>query len=153
MPKVGAAQGPITRRIPIAIGVTGVVAAFVLVAFAFGGSHGAPIGAYTTENTYSYVTEPGLHPPVIRTDIKTASSKLAPGYILTTNFYNLSHPPMTGQSGPLILDNSLQPVWFKPVPSRAWPATSASRSTTASRSWPGGRAWSRTPAPPSRAST
>ena len=119
VPKIGAAQGPITRRIPIAIGVTGVVAAFVLVAFAFGGSHGAPIGAYTTEDTYSYVTEPGLHPPVIRTDIKTASSKLAPGYILTTNFYNLSHPPMTGQSGPLILDNNLQPVWFKPVPTSA----------------------------------
>jgi EmrB/QacA subfamily drug resistance transporter len=117
VPRVGAAaQGPITKRIPIAIGVTGVVAAFVLVAFAFGGSHGAPIGAYTTGNTYSYVTEPSLRPPVIRSDIKTVSSKLAPGYILMTNFYDLSHPPITGQSGPLILDNSLQPVWFKPVP-------------------------------------
>ena len=117
VPRVGAAaQGPITKRIPIAIGVTGVVAAFVLAAFAFGGSHGAPIGAYTTGNTYSYVTEPVLRPPVIRSDIKTASSKLAPGYILMTNFYDLSHPPITGQSGPLILDNSLQPVWFKPVP-------------------------------------
>jgi EmrB/QacA subfamily drug resistance transporter len=117
VPRVGAAaQGPITKRIPIAIGVTGVVAVFVLVAFAFGGSHGAPIGAYTTDNTYSYVSEPALRPPVIRSDIKTASSKLAPGYILMTNFYDLSHPPITGQSGPLILDNNLQPVWFKPVP-------------------------------------
>jgi len=117
VPKVGAAaRGPITKRIPIAIGVTGVVAAFVLVAFVFGGSHGAPIGAYTTDNTYSYVTEPGLRPPLIRADIKTASSKLAPGYILMTNFYDLSHPPISGQSGPLILDNNLQPVWFKPVP-------------------------------------
>ena len=98
--------------------MTGVVAAFVVVAFAFGGSHGAPIGAYTTDGTYSYVTEPALRPPVIRTDIKTASSKLAPGYILMTNFYDLSHPPMIGQSGPLILDNSLQPVWFKPVPTQ-----------------------------------
>ena len=117
VPRVGAAaQGPITKRIPIALGVTGVVATFVLIAFAFGGSHGAPIGAYTTGNTYSYVTEPALRPPVIRADIKTASSKLAPGYILMTNFYDLSHPPITGQSGPLILDNNLQPVWFKPVP-------------------------------------
>jgi len=117
VPKVGAAaQGPITKRIPIAIGVTGVVATFVLVAFAFGGSHGAPIGAYTTDNTYSYVSEPALRPPVIRPDVKTASSKLAPGYILMTNFYDLSHPPITGQSGPLILDSHLQPVWFKPVP-------------------------------------
>ena len=120
VPRVGAAaQGPITKRIPIAIGVTGIVAAFVAIAFAFGGSHGAPIGAYTTDDTYSYVTEPALRPPVIRTDIETASSKLAPGYILMTNFYDLSHPPITGQSGPLILDNSLQPVWFKPVPTSA----------------------------------
>ncbi len=120
VPRVGAAaQGPITKRIPIALGVTGVVAAFVAIAFIFGGSHGAPIGAYVTDNTYSYVTEPALRPPVIRPDIKTASSKLAPGYILMTNFYDLSHPPITGQSGPLILDNNLQPVWFKPVPTSA----------------------------------
>ncbi len=116
VPKVGAAQGPITKRIPIAIGVIGIVAAFVLIAFVFGGSHGAPIGAYTTDNTYSYVTEPALRPPVIKNDIRPASSKLAPGYILMTNFYDLSHPPITGQSGPLILDNNLQPVWFKPIP-------------------------------------
>jgi EmrB/QacA subfamily drug resistance transporter len=116
VPKVGAAaQGPITKRIPIAIGVTAVVAVFILVAFAFGGSHGAPIGAYNTDNTYSYVTQPSLRPPVIRSDIKPQPSKLASGYILMTNFYDLSHPPMTGQSGPLILDNNLQPVWFKPV--------------------------------------
>ncbi|MFZ0975888.1 MAG: MFS transporter [Solirubrobacteraceae bacterium] len=120
VPRVGAAaQGPITKRIPIAIGVTGVVAAFVAIAFIFGGSHGAPIGAYATDNTYSYVTQPALRPPVIRADIKTAASKLAPGYILMTNFYDLSHPPITGQSGPLILDNNLQPVWFKPVPTSA----------------------------------
>src|SRR6202035_2854623 len=31
-------------------------------------------------------------------------------------FYNTSYPPMIGQSGPLILDNHLQPVWFRPVP-------------------------------------
>ena len=120
VPRVGAAaQGPITKRIPIAIGVTGVVGAFIAIAFIFGGSHGAPIGAYATDNTYSYVTEPALRPPVIRADVKTASSKLAPGYILMTNFYDLSHPPITGQSGPLILDNNLQPVWFKPVPTSA----------------------------------
>jgi EmrB/QacA subfamily drug resistance transporter len=115
VPKLGAAQGPITKRIPIAIGVTAVVAVFIAIAFAFGGSHGAPIGAYKTDNTYSYVTQPSLRPPLIRSDIKPQSSKLAPGYILMTNFYDLSHPPMTGQSGPLILDNDLQPVWFKPV--------------------------------------
>ncbi len=40
------------------------------------------------------------------------------GYILTTNFYDLNYPPMVGQSGPLILDDNLQPVWFQPVPDK-----------------------------------
>jgi hypothetical protein len=34
------------------------------------------------------------------------------------NFYDLNYPPMVGQSGPLILDDRLQPVWFKPVPEK-----------------------------------
>ncbi|HTY96042.1 MAG TPA: arylsulfotransferase family protein, partial [Solirubrobacteraceae bacterium] len=40
------------------------------------------------------------------------------GYILMTNFYDLNEPPIRGQSGPLILDRQLQPVWFQPVPER-----------------------------------
>ncbi|MDQ6816443.1 MAG: arylsulfotransferase family protein, partial [Actinomycetota bacterium] len=59
---------------------------------------------------------PGLHPPTVTTDAPTASRKLAPGYIFAANFYDLTQHPMVGQSGPLILDNQLQPVWFKPVP-------------------------------------
>jgi EmrB/QacA subfamily drug resistance transporter len=117
VPRPAAAHGPITRRVPIAIGVGVVVAGFVAIAFGFGGSLGAPIGAYTTGgNTYHYVSAQSLHPPVVRTVSPTASSRLAPGYILMANFYDLSHPPMAGQSGPLILDNRLQPVWFRPVP-------------------------------------
>jgi EmrB/QacA subfamily drug resistance transporter len=120
VPRPQAAQGPVVRQVPIAIGITGVIALFVAVAFGFGGSLGAPIGAYTTGgNTYRYVSEPSLHPPAIRTVSPTAYGKLAPGYIFMANFYNLSHPPMAGQSGPLILDNHLQPVWFKPVPTNA----------------------------------
>lgn len=107
---------PIARRVPIAIAVASVIALVVVVDFAVGGSHGAPIGAYSTSGTYRYVTEPGLRPPVIRTTIPTDTSKLAPGYIFMTNFYDINHPPMLGQSGPLILDNRLQPVWFRPVP-------------------------------------
>ncbi len=42
----------------------------------------------------------------------------ASGYIFTTNFYDLNEPPIVGQSGPLILDDDLQPVWFAPVPER-----------------------------------
>jgi hypothetical protein len=44
------------------------------------------------------------------------ANELTPGYIFLGNFYNVNYPPMIGQSGPLILDNRLQPVWFKPVP-------------------------------------
>ncbi len=116
IPKTQAETGSIFRRAPIALAVTGVIALFIAVDFAFGGSHGAPIGAYTTNGTYSYVTEPGLHPPKIRTDISTATTKLAPGYIFMANFYDLNYPPMVGQSGPMILDKNLQPVWFKPLP-------------------------------------
>ena len=61
------------------------------------------------------MSAPGLHPPKVRANAPTASTKLAPGHILMTNFYDLNYPPMVGQSGPLILDNRLQPVWFKPV--------------------------------------
>jgi EmrB/QacA subfamily drug resistance transporter len=114
--KPAAEQGSATRRAPILAAVAGVIAAFIALAFAVGGSHGAPLGAYTTDGAYSYVSAPGLRPPVVRSTGPTKSSKLAPGYILAANFYDLNHPPMVGQSGPLILDNHLQPVWFKPVP-------------------------------------
>jgi EmrB/QacA subfamily drug resistance transporter len=102
------------RRFAAAIGV--VVAGFVAIDLALAGSHGPPVGAYTTVGTYSYVSAPELHPPVVRrTDRTLAAGKPAPGYIFTTNFYSLNEPPMIGQSGPLILDRRLQPVWFQPV--------------------------------------
>ena len=104
------------RRPTILVVVLGVIAGFVALAFAVGGSHGAPLGSYTTSGTYRYVSDPSLHPPVVRTTTPTNTAKLAPGYILTANFYDLNHPPMVGQSGPMMLDNNLQPVWFKPVP-------------------------------------
>ena len=116
VPKPATAQGPTRRRNQVAIGVGVMVAAFVALDFAIGGSHGAPLGAYTTKGAYSYVSAPGLHPPVVRSDVSIASDKLAPGYILMANFYDLNQPPMAGQSGPLILDNRLAPVWFEPVP-------------------------------------
>jgi EmrB/QacA subfamily drug resistance transporter len=76
----------------------------------------APIGAYTTAGAYNFVSAPGLHPPKVEADIPTATSQLAPGYIMLANFYDLTTSPMVGQSGPLILNNNLQPVWFEPVP-------------------------------------
>ena len=114
LPKPEKSPGPAARRLAVAIGV--VVVAFVAGNLAFGHSRGAPLGAYSTHNSYSFVTAPSLHPPIIKTDQPTASSQLAPGYIFTANFYDLNDPPIQGQSGPLILSNTLAPVWFKPVP-------------------------------------
>ena len=91
---------------------------FVAIDLAFAGNHGAPIGAYTTDGAYSFVTAPSLHPPKCRPHAPTVAAGLAPGYIFTTNFYDLNYPPLVGQSGPLILDRRLQPVWFQPVPNR-----------------------------------
>ncbi len=105
-----------SRRFAAAIGV--VLVGFVAVAAAFAGSHGAPLGAYSTNGAYSFVTEPSLHPPQIRATQKAPASQLAPGYILMANFYDLNEPPIVGQSGPLILDQRLQPVWFQPAPEK-----------------------------------
>ncbi len=119
LPTPAAAQRPTTtRRIQIAAAVGLIVAGFIGLDFGVGGSHGAPIGSYTTKNSYSFVSEPGLHPPLVRPNGPTNSTRLAPGYIFLGGFYDLNYPPMVGQSGPLMLDNRLQPVWFKPVPTR-----------------------------------
>jgi hypothetical protein len=73
----------------------------------------APIGAYTTKGAWTFVSAPKLHPPKLTTDVRTQTSKLAPGYFMVANFKNLLlNQPLTGQSGPLMLDHNLQPVWF-----------------------------------------
>src|SRR5262249_19085812 len=73
----------------------------------------APIAAYTTKNAGSFVSAPKLHPPKLTTTQKTQFKQLAPGYFMVANFKNQGlKMPMAGQSGPLILDHNLQPVWF-----------------------------------------
>jgi hypothetical protein len=75
----------------------------------------APIGAFTTKGAWSFVSAPKLHPPKLSTDIKTQPG-LAPGYFMTGVFKNLGlKQPMTGESGPLMLDRNLQPMWFNPI--------------------------------------
>ncbi len=113
VPAAARARIPAHWRLPVV--VLGVLAVFALVDFRFAAHPGAPVGAYKLDGAYSYRSEPGLHPPIVRAASR-ATGTPAPGYILTGNFYDLTKPPMTGQSGPLILDNSLQPVWFRPVP-------------------------------------
>ncbi len=83
-----------------------------------GAAEARAIGAYTTKGASSYWSAPGLHPPKLKADKPIVSGKLySGGYFMTANFYNLNSPTrMVGQSGPLILNNKLQPVWFAPVP-------------------------------------
>ena len=95
-----------------------------------------PIAAYTTKGAWSFVSAPNLHPPKLGVTQKTQFSKLAPGYFMVANFKNQGsrRPPMVGQSGPLILDHNLQPVWFDPIGVNALAAQPhRRRATTASR--------------------
>ncbi len=73
-------------------------------------------GAYTTKGAWSFVSAPNLHPPKFKARGSVQSGKLAPGLFLIDSFPNEAvSGPMTGQGGPLMLDNKLQPVWFAPV--------------------------------------
>ncbi len=115
---LGAVPAPARSARPLALAIAVVLVVFLALDLAFAGSHGAPVGAYTTRGAYSFVTEPTLHPPKLQKEGKTVVGELASGYIFTANFYNLNYPPLVGQSGPLILDHNLQPVWFEPVPEK-----------------------------------
>jgi EmrB/QacA subfamily drug resistance transporter len=116
LPKPGAELRGAGRRFALAIGAVLVV--FVALTAAFSGSHGAPLGRYSMKDAYSFVSAPTLHPPQVRSVRSSPPGELAPGYIFTANFFNLNEPPIRGQSGPLILDRQLQPVWFQPVPEK-----------------------------------
>jgi hypothetical protein len=99
-----------------ALAIVALLVGFIAIDSVFAGSRGAPIGAYTTRGAYSFNSLPALHPPKLALTSSSAPASLAPGYIFTTSFYDLNEPPMVGQSGPLMLDNRLQPVWFEPLP-------------------------------------
>jgi hypothetical protein len=92
-----------------AAGVLGALAAAPAVA-------AAPIAAYTTKGTSSFLSAPNLHPPTLHTDRPTVGKQLAGGYFLVDNFPNLATAgsSFVGQSGPMVLDNKLQLVWFNP---------------------------------------
>ena len=97
-------------------GILAVVAAFAVIEFAVPRTHAAPIGAYSTDGAYTFASAPGLHPPKLAVESVTAAGRHLPGYVMVANFFDINHPPMVGQSGPLILDSGLSPVWFRPVP-------------------------------------
>ena len=96
LPRLGREAGVIAGRFALAIG--GVLALFLGLTVAFAGSHGAPLGAYTTDGAYTFVTEPTLHPPKIRPALAAPAGTSAPGYIFMANFYDLNEPPIVGQS-------------------------------------------------------
>ena len=106
----GAATG---RRVLGA--VAAVVACFAVVGLAVPRTHAAPLGAYTTDGAYSFVSAPDLHPPKVALESAAPGARL-PGYLMLANFFDVTHPPLVGQSGPLMLDSKLSPVWFAPVP-------------------------------------
>ncbi len=96
---------------------TASICACIAAAFAPGALAAKPIGVFTTKGTWTFYSAPKLHPPKLTTDVRTAYGKLAPGYLILSNFRDLGFAgPMVGQSGPMILDGHLRPVWFAPVP-------------------------------------
>jgi EmrB/QacA subfamily drug resistance transporter len=113
-PRLAAALAAVPMRLRLPALVIGVLAVFAVLSFTVA-KPGPPIGFYVQKDAYTFQTAPGLHPPIV-TPASHTTGNPAPGYILTGAFYDLAYPPMRGQSGPLILDNKLQPVWFKPVP-------------------------------------
>ena len=120
IPRGAASQGSLLRRFPIAAAVGVAIAGFTGASFALAGNHGPQIGAYTMQGAYRFASAPGLHPPIIsRGAGSTTTAMPGSGYIFLATFYDISKPPMVGQSGPLILDNQLHPVWFRPVPTNA----------------------------------
>jgi hypothetical protein len=101
-----------TRRgFVVLAGAAGVALMDTRVPLAFGEAH-----ATTTEG---YVSRPDLKPPVISFDVPAAGT--APGYIFLAPFditaaegaYQTT-PNSQSHSGPLVVDDSGEPVWFLP---------------------------------------
>lgn len=103
----------VSHRLGTAVAVAVVLGCFIGPDFALGNP---PVGTYTSHGAYQFVSAPTLHPPIVRADV-TQPGRLASGDIFLTNLYDPNSPgTLVGQSGPLILDQRLAPVWFRPVP-------------------------------------
>jgi EmrB/QacA subfamily drug resistance transporter len=102
----------------VVAGFATLVAVFAALGLGIPKTHSAPIGSYITNGAYTFASAPALHPPVLQASPPGRSAPLGgpSSYIMMANFYDETKPPMVGQSGPLILDNQLRPVWFEPVP-------------------------------------
>jgi hypothetical protein len=63
--------------------------------------------------TYSFVSAPHLHPPVLQVLVRRAG--LAPGHLMITDDPTVANRSSTAPDGPELLDNSALPVWFLPT--------------------------------------
>ena len=65
-----------------------------------------------SERAWAFRSRPDLRPPGIR--VETPARNVAPGYVFCAP-KNGPDEAGPGQDGCLILDNTGQPVWFRPV--------------------------------------
>lgn len=113
LPASRAEQRALARR--VLAGAAVAIAVFVAVDVGVPRTEAAPPGRYILEDTWSFKTEPDLHPPKLAI-VRPRQGERPPGFIMTANFLDLTKGPIHGQAGPMMLDYDLNPVWFKPVP-------------------------------------
>lgn len=65
-------------------------------------------------NVWNFVTQPYLHP--MKVSVQVEQPGLAPGLVFVGPYAAYPDQPV-GQTGPLIMDNAGNPVWFLPVSS------------------------------------
>ncbi len=67
------------------------------------------------EQAPAFRSRPDLSPPAVH--VATQKRGTAPGYVFVAPKKDpaMDHPKDAGQDGPMILDNSGRPVWFRPV--------------------------------------
>ena len=96
----------------------GIIIVFAAVELAVPRTTAAPIGRYVVNaDTWSFKSAPTLHPPKLQIEDATPHHPI-PGYVMMANFYDVTKPPIVGQSGPLMLDANMNPTWFRPVPTK-----------------------------------
>jgi hypothetical protein len=87
------------------------VALTLAAALIFAGPAAESGAASTSSRTYTFVSAPDLHPPIL--DVLEKKRGLAQGDLLVAAQGNIRVGSANrDQSGPLILDGKLQPVWF-----------------------------------------
>jgi EmrB/QacA subfamily drug resistance transporter len=107
-------RSTIARIVPAA--AVGLIVVFAAVEFIVPRTTAAPIGKYVVNgDTWSFKSAPNLHPPKLQIGDATPGHPI-PGYVMMANFYDVTKPPIVGQSGPLMLDGNMNPTWFKPLP-------------------------------------